>query len=210
MDRLIDLERDPRFRYALFFKNSGTAAGEGKHRHSRSQLIALPVNPSRIKDELDGCLRYFEAKERCIFCDLIRQELLGQERLAKETSHFVALAPFASRFPFELWVLPKRHAADVSLMNPAERLDLAGLLRETLGGVRKLLKNPPYNMILHTAPFRRARLGYWKTIDHDFHWHLEIMPRLTRVAGFEWGTAFYINPTPPEEAARFLKESPGG
>ncbi len=204
-ERMVDLERDPRFRYILFFKNSGPAAGEGKYRHSRSQLIALPVNPSRLKDELDGCLRYFETKERCIFCDLVRQESSSRERLVDENGGFVAITPFASRFPFELWILPTRHCADFVQLDSTGTRELAQLLKKVLGKLSGLLKDPSYNMILHTAPLRRARAGYWRTIDQDFHWHLEIVPRLTRVAGFEWGSGFYINPTPPEEAARFLK-----
>jgi len=207
IQRITDLEQDPRFKYVLLFKNYGSAAGEGRFRHSRSQLIALPINPIRLKDELHGARQYFELKERCIFCDILRQELEAGQRIAVETTHFVALTPFASRFPFELWILPKEHAADFIHLAPEGRADLARILKTTLSKLSRVLHDPPYNTILHTAPFRRPRAGYWRTIDQDFHWHLEIMPRLTRVAGFEWGSGFYINPTPPEEAARFLKEA---
>ena len=207
IQRMTDLEKDSRFKYVLLFKNYGQAAGEGKFRHSRSQLIALPVNPIRVKDELHGARQYFEWKERCIFCDLLRQELDAQQRIAGETAHFVAISPFASRFPFELWILPKQHSADFTHLDPVQSSDLAGMLKMILSKLARVLNDPPYNTILHTAPFRRSRAGYWRTIDQDFHWHLEIMPRLTRVAGFEWGSGFYINPTAPEEAARFLKEA---
>lgn len=207
LQRMTDLEKDIRFKYVLLFKNYGRAAGAGHFRHSRSQLIALPVNPIRLKDELNGARQYFELKERCIFCDILRQELEGRQRIAAETDHFVAIAPFASRFPFELWVLPKEHSADFVRISPERQADLASLLKITLTKLSRVLNDPPYNTILHTAPFRRPRAGYWRTIDEDFHWHLEIMPRLTRVAGFEWGSGFYINPTSPEEAARFLKEA---
>ncbi|MBI3332504.1 MAG: DUF4921 family protein [Candidatus Omnitrophica bacterium] len=207
IQRIKDLERDPRFKYVLLFKNCGKAAGEGRFTHSRSQLIALPVTPIRLKDKLHGARQYFEFKERCIFCDILRQEMDQRLRVAEETTHFVALAPFASRFPFELWVLPKEHSADFIRMTPEQKLDLSRILKVILSKLSRALKDPPYNTILHTAPFRRARAGYWRTIDQDFHWHLEIMPRLTRVAGFEWGSGFYINPTPPEEAARFLRET---
>ncbi len=205
--RITDLEKDPRFKYVLFFKNYGLAAGEGGFRHSRSQLIALPVNPIRLKDELQGARQYFEWKERCIFCDILRQELESRQRVAVETTHFVALAPFASRFPFELWILPKEHSADFTHLSADHRGDLAAILKMTFSKLSRVLNDPPYNAILHTAPFRRPRAGYWRTIDADFHWHLEVMPRLTRVAGFEWGSGFYINPTSPEEATRFLKEA---
>ena len=205
--RISDLEKDSRFKYVLLFKNYGQAAGGGKSPHSRSQLIALPVNPIRLKDELGGARQYFEMKERCIFCDILRQELDTRHRIAHETDHFAALAPFASRFPFELWILPKEHAADFVHLDEERRKDLARILKAVFTKLSLVLHDPPYNTILHTAPFRRERRGYWHTIDQDFHWHLEVMPRLTRVAGFEWGSGFYINPTSPEEAARFLKEA---
>ncbi len=207
IQRMKDLEKDPRFKYVLLFKNYGLEAGGGTYRHSLSQLIALPVNPIRLKDELQGARQFFDMKERCIFCDILRQELDTQQRIAAETAHFVALAPFASRFPFELWILPKEHSADFVHLSPEGRVDLARILKLTLSKLSRVLKDPPYNYILHTAPFRRPHTGYWRTIEQDFHWHLEVMPRLTRVAGFEWGTGFYINPTSPEEAARFLKEA---
>ncbi len=206
VSRLSDLERDARFKYALLFKNYGRAAGAGTLVHAHSEIMAMPVNPVRLKDELHGARQYFELKERCIFCDLLRQEVESGRRLAVESRDFVAITPFASRFPFELWVLPRRHAADFTTMTSAERTDLAGLLKATLLRLRQALRDPPYNFILHTAPFRRHKPGAWHTVDEDFHWHIEIMPRLTRVAGFEWGSGFYINPTPPEEAAKFLRE----
>lgn len=207
VQRMTDLEKDPRFKYVLLFKNSGIMAGGGTFRHSRSQLIALPVNPVRVKDELYGAQQYFEMKERCIFCDVLRQELDSQKRIAYETAHFVALCPFASRFPFELCILPKRHAADFVQITPEEKPDLALMIKAIFLKLSRVLSDPPYNTILHTAPFRRPRAGYWHTIDQDYHWHIEVMPRLTRVAGFEWGSGFYINPTSPEEAAHFLKEA---
>jgi UDPglucose--hexose-1-phosphate uridylyltransferase len=206
MSRIRDLERDPRLTYALLFKNHGAAAGAGRIRHSYSELMAMPVNPARLKDELHGARQYFQMKERCIFCDIIRQEISEGRRLAVATEQFVAIAPFASRFPFELWILPRGHAADFHQMGEGVRHDLAKILRITLRKLRQALKDPPYNFIVHTAPFRRPRGSMWRTIDEDFHWHIEVMPRLTRVAGFEGGSGFYINPTPPEDAAAFLKD----
>ncbi|MBU1871854.1 MAG: galactose-1-phosphate uridylyltransferase, partial [Candidatus Omnitrophica bacterium] len=120
---------------------------------------------------------------------------------------FIAVAPFASRFPFEVWILPKKHSCDfVSLSDPSRR-DLAKILKVVLGKLKAALGDPPFNYIIHTAPFRRQKSGYWRTIEEDYHWHIEIMPRLTRVAGFEWGTGFYICPLPPESAAEFLRET---
>lgn len=206
VDRITDLSKDPRFKYVLMFKNHGVIAGAGIVRHCRSQLIALPVNPLRVKEELQGASAYYQYRERCIFCDIIAQELQVQKRIVVDHPHFIVIAPFASRFPFEMMLLPKRHGADFTAIDRARLPDLARALRQAIGKLTKGLSDPPFNLTLHEAPFRRpAKAGYWKTIEEDFHWHMEIMPRLTRVAGFEWGTGFYINPTPPEEAANFLR-----
>ncbi|MBU1727004.1 MAG: DUF4931 domain-containing protein [Candidatus Omnitrophica bacterium] len=206
IDRMLDLEKDQRFKYVLTFKNYGRSAGGSKYAHSRSQLIATPVNPKRVKEELVGSRIYYDYHERCVFCDLIRQELDSKDRLILDLDGFIAIAPFASRFPFEIWILPKKHTCDFTRLDMPSRLELANIMKKVLMKLKVGLSDPPYNYVLHTAPFRRQKLGYWKSIDHDYHWHIEIMPRLTRLAGFEWGTGFYICPLPPEEAARFLRE----
>jgi len=205
VNRINDLEKDARFKYVLVFKNYGWAAGGGRVRHSRSQLIATPVNPKRVKEELVGARRYFEYHERCIFCDLIKQELEMEKRIILDVDGFVAISPFASRFPFEVWILPKRHSADFVKIKSEDRKYLASIIKRVLQKLKIGLDDPPYNYVFHSAPFRRQKPGYWKTIDDDFHWHIEIMPRLTRVAGFEWGSGFYICPVTPEEATKFLK-----
>jgi len=206
-DRIVDLSRDIRFKYVLFFRNHGLLAGASAIRHSRSQLMALPVNPKRVKEKLIGARKYFEYKERCIFCDIIKQEKEQSVRIADETSDFIAITPFASRFPFELCIYPKEHSPDFTNIKKHQIGDLAKILKRVTTKLKTALNDPPYNLTLHSAPFKRmTRSGYWKTVDDDFHWHIEILPSLTRVAGFEWGTGFYINPTPPEEAAKYLKE----
>lgn len=212
VQRIQDLEQDPRFRYVLWFKNVGEGSGAGRIAHTRSQLIATPVTPKRVKEELVGARRYFEEKERCLFCDVLSQERDVKERLVWESAHMIVLCPFASRFPFELVFLPKRHACDFAALTPEETADLAVAMQQVIGRLKVVLDNPPYNFVLHTAPLRRHRskTGHWRTIEEDYHWHLELMPRLTRVAGFEWGSGFYINPTPPEEAARYLREALAG
>lgn len=205
--RMLDLSGDSRLKYVMIFKNQGAAAGASLQ-HAHSQLIATPITPKRVKEELIGAREYFDYKRRCIFCDYIRQETkIFRERLVQETSGFVALSPFAARFPFEMWFLPKRHSADFAHITDEEIADLAGVLRLVLRELRTALNDPPFNYVLHTAPFRRARGGYWSTIEEDYHWHIELMPRLTRVAGFEWGSGFYINPTPPEVAAQILRDA---
>ena len=206
IDRIVDLEKDKRFKYVLVFKNHGWIAGGGRVKHSRSQLIATPVNLKRVKEELVGARQYYDYHERCVFCDLIRQELESKDRLILDIDGFIAISPFASRFPFEVWILPKKHSSDFTNLEMPMRLDLGRIIKKILMKLKKGLNDPPYNYILHTAPFRRPKLGYWKSIENDYHWHIEIMPRLTRVAGFEWGTGFYICPLPPEDAAKFLRE----
>ena len=208
VSRIADLARDTRLKYVLIFKNYGRAAGGGVIRHARSQLIATPVTPKRVKEELITARRYYEYKERCLFCDIIAQETDDGARVVLDHPDFVVLAPFASRFPFELCLLPKVHSPDFGTLDRERVATLASVLKTTLGRLSTALGDPPYNYILHTAPFRTGKkAGYWKTLDEDYHWHLEIIPRLIRVAGFEWGTGFYINPTPPEEAARYLRET---
>ncbi len=205
IDRIVDLERDKRFKYVLIFKNHGWIAGGGRVRHSRSQLIATPVNPKRVKEELVGARQYYDYHERCVFCDLIKQEIDLKDRVILDIDGFIAITPFAARFPFEVWILPKKHCADITCLNMPARLELGRIMKKVLAKLKKGLNDPSYNYVIHTAPFRREKAGYWKSIDDDYHWHIEIMPSLTRVAGFEWGTGFYICPLPPEDAAKFLR-----
>jgi len=197
-DRMDDLKKDRRFQYALIFKNEGITAGATLE-HSHSQLIALPIVPIQVQEELDGCRRHYKLKERCIFCDIIRQEMQTRTRIVGETPLFIALAPFAPRFPFETWLLPKHHISSYGGSTNDDFRDLAVLLQDVLRRIDKALSFPPFNFIIHTSPFREEANEY-------YHWHIEIMPKLTNVAGFEWGSGFYMNPTPPEEAAKFLRD----
>ena len=206
IERIKVLEQDERLKYVLIFKNYGWKAGGGKINHSRSRIMATPVVLKRVKEELAGARRYFEYHDRCIFCDIVKQELADKKRVIMEEDGIVAVAPFAPRFPFEVWILPKQHNPDFYKITAVEQSALARVLKEMLLRLKKLLNDPPYNYVIHSAPFRRERRGYWTTINEDYHWHIEIIPRLTQVAGFEWGTGFYICPTPPEEAAKFLRK----
>lgn len=198
-DRMIDLRKDLRFRYILIFKNHGASAGATLE-HSHSQLIALPIVPTNVQEELDGCRHHYQQKERCIYCDIIRQDLSDGDRIIAENPEFICVTPFAPRFPFEMWILPKRHAAYFEESQKSQFEFLAQILSESLRRMDKVLSRPPYNFILHSSPLHE------KTGDY-YHWHLEIIPKLTQVAGFEWGTGFYINPVSPEEAATFLREA---
>jgi UDPglucose--hexose-1-phosphate uridylyltransferase len=200
-DRMLDLKKDRRFRYILIFKNHGAAAGASLE-HTHSQLIAMPIVPKRVREEVNGAKNYFELKERCIYCDIIRQEREHGVRVIIENKHFVITSPYAPRFPFEAHILPKVHDSCFEEAQSYEYESLAKITKDMIARMDKVLEQPAYNLMIHTSPFGEERNDF-------YHWHIEIMPKLTKVAGFEWGTGFYINPTPPEEAAKFLREAAG-
>ncbi len=207
--RYLDLRKDFRFRSMIIFKNHGKRAGASLY-HSHSQLIAVPLMPPVASTELKVAKDYFRAKERCIFCDIIDFELRSGERIVKEFQNFVTIAPYASSSPFELRLFPKVHNHDFALMNDAQLAELAIALKDMLLRVKNVLKDAAYNFVLHTAPPQHPRPGkpeQWGSLQYDFHWHIELVPRLTQVAGFEWGTGFYINPTSPEDAAQFMRDA---
>lgn len=194
--RSIDLRRDKRFKYILIFKNHGRAAGASLE-HPHSQLIALPIVPKRVHEELEGAAKYFDYKERCVFCDMLRQEYEEKERIIYEDAKFVAFCPYVSRFPYEIWILPKKHQSDFTSVDRDQVSSLARALKDSLLKVKTLLSDPAYNFIIHTSPIN----GHER---EDYHWHIEIMPKLAKLAGFEWGSGFYINPVPPDIAAKNL------
>jgi len=197
--RSLDLVKDKRFKYIMIFKNYGPAAGASLE-HPHTQMIALPMVPKNAMEEIKGAQAYFEFRERCIFCDIIRQETQEKERIILENKYFLAFCPFVSRFPFEIWIMPKKHSVCFCHM-PAEEIPaLAEILRETIAKIKKVFADPAYNFIIHSSPIN----GDSGT--EGYHWHIEIMPKLTRVAGFEWGSGFYVVSTPPELAAKYLRE----
>ncbi|MCK4385317.1 MAG: DUF4931 domain-containing protein [candidate division Zixibacteria bacterium] len=205
--RILDLKKDKRFRSVSIFKNYGERSGYLRIKHAHSQLIALSITPKTLKEELKGAKEYYDYKERCVYCDIIRQELSTKKRVVTTNPHFVAICPFASRFTHEVWILPKKHSVDFEQTDEELAGSLAGLLKEILLRLKILLDDPPYNYILHTGPNRTHRRGgAWKTLDEDYHWHIEIMPCYTRIDGFEWGTGFYIDSTTPEKAAEGLRK----
>ena len=138
---------------------------------------------------------------------MIKQELSVNKRVIYSNNDFLAIAPFASRFSYEVWILPRNHSVDFENTSDAQFENLATIFKEILLRLKIYLKDPPYNYIFHTGPNRTRRRGEpWKTLNEDYHWHLEIMPRFTRIDGFEWGTGLYINATTPEEAAANLRK----
>ncbi|MBL7131884.1 MAG: galactose-1-phosphate uridylyltransferase [Candidatus Omnitrophica bacterium] len=196
-----DLKMDRRFKYIMLFKNYGFSAGVSLA-HPHLQLIALPMIPKNPSEELEGALDYFEYRQRCLFCDMLRQEIQEKKRIVAENKDFVAFCPFVSRFTFEIWVLPRVHNSSYCDMTTSEMENLAQILKEVLSRLRLVLSDPAYNFIIHTAPINMGN----GQLQH-YHWHIEIMPKLTRIAGFEWGTGFYVCSTPPEMAAKYLRET---
>ena len=205
--RLLDLRQDLRFRYLQIFKNHGVEAGAPLP-HAHSQLMAVPITPPVVRQELNTCRRHYLETGHCLICDLLAGEIADGRRVVYNDGQFLVLAPYASCFPFELGLFPIRHNHDFALQGDAELQDCAKALQNMLRRLYSLLEDPPYNFILHTAPPIKAqngKPGYWQTLPRDFHWHIELVPRLNQIAGFEWGSGIFVNPLPPEEAAAFLR-----
>jgi UDPglucose--hexose-1-phosphate uridylyltransferase len=196
-ERLIDLEKDRRFKQFLILKNHPGVF----NRHPHSHILAMPIIPRRVDEEVGGALDYYQRKERCIFCDIIKEEMTNKKRIILETVHFLVFSPFASRYPFETWIIPKIHSPDFHRINEEEREDLSGAIQSLFIRFYRLLSDPPYSLAFHTSPvqsrFHRS----------EYHWHIETRLRIGLREGFEWGTGFFVNPTPPEDAAAFLREA---
>lgn len=197
-DRYLTLKKDPVHKYISIFRNHGKLAGASLA-HPHSQIVATPIIPQKVWHKVSGVSQYSEYREKCAYCDIINAERKEKTRLISENGKFIAIAPFASRSPFEVWILPKEHSSCFAYMNRFEVSDFAEILRESMLRLYKCLDDPPYNYTIITAPCETDKLD-------TFHWHLEILPRLTTPAGFEIGTSIYINVTPPEEAAKYMKE----
>jgi len=195
--RSLDLRQDNRLRQLVVVKNHGRAVSAFQHPHSL--LIALPTVPKGVEEEVQGATYHFRETKRCIYCDVIEQEVQMRKRVIQYSARFVALAPFASRFPCEVWVLPTQHAADYGTTADDALRELARLLKAVLSRLEEIIQNFSCSIILHTAPLHQDLRAI-------YHWHLELLPKITKVAGFEWGTGFFINPIPPEEAASRLKD----
>ncbi len=206
-DRIKDLVHDRRFSHLVIFRNYGDAAG-ATLAHPHSQIMAMPILPQVIETELRSGLEHLRHKDRCLFCDIIRFEAEQGVRVVEDTGNFISLAPYASRSPFELWIAPKYHQAEFQESSDAQLAELARIMRSTMRRLRHALNDPPYNLVVHMSPNLGAysmRTTDAENIRAGYHWHIEIIPRLTKAAGFEWGTGFYINPTPPEDAVEYLK-----
>jgi UDPglucose--hexose-1-phosphate uridylyltransferase len=196
--RLQDLKRDSRFASVVIFKNHGRAAG-ARLDHAHSQLVAYPILPAALADKVHSVKRHLDATGRCLFCDVIADELADRRRIVCEQDAILAIAPFASRVPFETWLMPRLHEPRFEETADSTLESLATTIRAVLSGIDWALERPAYNLVLHSAPLAGEA-------DRGFHWHLEILPRVTRHSGLEWGSGMHRNPVAPEEAARVLRE----
>jgi UDPglucose--hexose-1-phosphate uridylyltransferase len=196
--RFNDLMRDTRFQTIVIFKNHGEGAGTSLS-HPHWQLIATPVVPRTLRLKHAAATDYFDQTGRCLYCVLLAEELAARERVVAENDHYAAITPFASRVPFETWVLPKTHQSSFGRADPGRLRPLAELLKAVLLKLHAGLDNPDFNLTVNTAPRGDEDKGY-------FLWHIEILPRLTRPAGFELGSGMAINTVLPEEAAGFLRD----
>jgi len=203
-ERIIDLDNDPRFQFMYIFKNVGPSAGASLL-HAHSQLVALPLIPPFAEGKLLRAREHYETKQRSLFSDILHTERADGSRLVAENDGYHLFCPFASRFPFELAIFPKRHHPDYASCKPNELHDLAEVLRFALQRLNTILEKPGYNLLLHTAPMRRPATAHYASTVYDYSWHLEIVPRFNAFAGFEIGLGAYINTVYPEEAAQFLR-----
>jgi UDPglucose--hexose-1-phosphate uridylyltransferase len=199
--RIQDLKRDSRFVSVVIFKNHGKAAG-ARLDHAHSQLTAFPFVPPALGDKLRGSALHLSKTGRCIYCDLIAEELKDGRRIISDHDSVLAIAPYASRVPFETWLIPRAHAARFEDAADATLEAVAGTLKTVMARIDWALERPACNLVLHTAPLSGEA-------DAAFHWHLEILPRVTRYSGLEWGSGVHRNPVSPEEAATVLR-SPRG
>ena len=200
-ERLRQYATDPEIKVGLIFKNCGSSAGMSRE-HIHSQMVGLPFVPTNLQTELDNSQAHYANCGTCLFCDLINQEREQGERVVQETDHLIAYCPFASRFAFEIWILPKKHLSSFQELANDSLSELSELMHSLLGKLERELGEPSYNYLIHTSPFDSHRK------DH-YHWHIEIIPRLSQLAGLELGSGIHVNSIPPEAAAARLRQEVG-
>jgi len=195
--RYDELSLDPRIAHITIFKNHGLDAGTSLE-HPHSQLIATPVISSQVRGRFQTALQHYDEFGECMFCQVINEEMAEEDRIVLTTEHFVVMEPFASATPFATHIYPRRHMANFGDISGAEMTDLARTLRKVLAKLYHGLGDPDFNYTLRSAPAELHGVKY-------FHWYVSVIPRLTRVAGFELGSGMFINTVPPESAAEFLR-----
>jgi UDPglucose--hexose-1-phosphate uridylyltransferase len=200
-DRLRDLKRDLAIRDILVTRRHPAPAGG----HPHSRLVAIPIIFDAVRRRLRECREYYEYKRRCVYCDILHQDLADGERVVRATEHFVAVVPYASRVPLETWIVPRQHGcAYEEALTGSKVADLAQVLGGLFRALASACGDPAFEMTLYTSPNESAKLlpGEWATITDDFHWSIEVLPephRLSRVGGI------YVNDTPPELGADRLR-----
>jgi len=206
-ERLLDLKRDLAIRDILITRRFRKPGARISHPFSR--LVAIPIIFDDVRRKLSECREYFQYKRRCLYCDILRQEASSGERVAHLSEHFMVLAPYAARAPFEAWVVPRQHGCAFEEGVSGEVVaDLAAVLSGYFRALARVVPDAGFLMTLYTAPNRRAKVlpDEWSTIGEDYHWHIEVIPnpqRLTRVGGI------YVNETPSESAALLLRDAWG-
>lgn len=198
-ERYVTLSQDKRFEVIILFKNHGVSAGTSIQ-HPHSQIIAAPVTPTHARQRLEEAMRYYDDEGTCVYCDMIKKEKLEGERIVMETDDFICFEPFASRSPFETYILPKKHQASFGSISSDSSRELAYISRCVLAKINNSLNNPDYNFVISSSPPHDASEEY-------YHWHMRIVPRVTQTAGFELGSGIFINTVIPEEAADFLRKA---
>ena len=193
------LERDPRIKSIIIFKNHGEHAGTSLE-HPHTQLVATPVAPMLMRRKYDVAISHYDDTGRCLFCDLVTAELEAKARILFETDGFVVFHPYASRLPFETWITPRRMQSSFGQVTSDDLRELAAVLRRTLRGLDAALNNPHFNFVIHSAPAGDHQQDYYL-------WHIQILPRLTTIAGFELGSGIFINTMLPEESAKYLRKN---
>jgi UDPglucose--hexose-1-phosphate uridylyltransferase len=196
-DRMQSIASAGRWPYALIFKNSGREAGMSRE-HLHSQLVALPAVPPVAQSELGGARHFLEAHGKCVFCFMYEQVIQDRSRLVHETDRIIAFCPYASRLPYEVCVMPKRHGARFECVDDGELRETSAIVWEVVRRLEACLGRAAYNFLLHSSPFDTRRQDY-------YHWHIEILPRTSRLAGLEWGTGVLVNTVSPEAAAHQLR-----
>jgi UDPglucose--hexose-1-phosphate uridylyltransferase len=203
--RLRAIASRPGIRYIQVFKNKGAEAG-ASIRHPHTQILALPIVPRQIRDEITALRRHRRTDGRCYFCRLIEEEGAGPRMISLDRD-FVVLAPFASRFPYEAHILPRRHSPHFAETTDKELAALARTMKSVFRHLRSSASDPAFHLILRQAPSPRPDRSGASRPDADAHWRFEILPVLSAIAGFEWGTGCFINPVAPERAAAALRGS---
>jgi UDPglucose--hexose-1-phosphate uridylyltransferase len=201
-DRIIELSKDPKTAYVQVFHNHGRDAGASLV-HPHYQILSTPMVPPHIHSEISGAYHYHQAHGTCIYCDIMKEESQLKDRLVYEDDHFMVISAYASRKPFETWILPKKHGARYEDISEKEIIHLAHALKKVLASLYTKLSDPPLNFYIHTMPVKKDRHTMHE--EGSYHWHLTIFPRLTIWAGFEYATGIPVNPMPPEETAKFLR-----